>query len=321
MSGNEKPAAPAGPDPAPRPVPPGPAAAPGGARFPGVLDAILRLYRWRGRLLLGISIVFEVPAFAVSAFLGARMVADMTGLLGFSPLDPPATLPDTFPPLDPALMTNLTATLLGLVALGLVVGTLLTAALGLAVSEVVAGRPAGVLPILGRIARRMPALLVSEVLYLCLVGGVFLGGLVVASVPLALSPDPASGGPLVFVGIVFFVAVVVATVLIALRLAFWPQVVALEGLSGVAAFRRSWRLVTGSTWRVLGYAVALGLLGYMATLILSQLGGIAIDVAGRAGAPPVTLQIGWNVVVTVLVAPIAAAGMTLLFLDLRRRGA
>ena len=320
MSGNEGPASPIAPDPAPtpRPAPPGSPPGVGGPRFGQVLDAILRLYRWRGRLVLGLSAAFELPAFAISAVLGARMLADMTALLGFSPLDPPTTLPDAYPPLDGALLGDLLAALLGLVVVGIVAGTLVTAALGLAVADLGAGRSPTVLRTLGATMRRLPVLLTSEILYLGVVGGIFLGGMLLVSVPVALSPDPGSGGPLVFLGIVAFVGVMAATVFLALRLAFWPQAVAIEGTAPITGFRRSWHLATGSTWRVLGYAVALGLFGYMATLVLSQLGGIAIDLAGRAGAAPIALQLGWSIVVTVVVAPIAPLGMTLLYLDLRR---
>jgi hypothetical protein len=320
MSGNEEPMPRPGPDPeiSPRPAAP---PMPSGARAAGlgdVVDAIIRLYRRRARLLLGICAAFEVPLFALGALLGARLVGAMTGLLGFSPLDPPLTLPDSFPPLDAALVADLLASFVALIVVGMVAGALTTATLALAVAEVGSGRSPTVLGTLGRFVRRLPALLLSQVLYLCAIGAVLFGGTLLVSVPIGLAPDPASGGILVFLGIVAFVGVLAVTTFLSLRLGFWPQIVALEDRAGVAALRRSWRLVAGSTWRVLGYAVLLGLADYTLALVLSQLGGMALDLAGPASAAAVALRLAWNVAVTIIVAPIVPVGMTLLFFELRR---
>jgi hypothetical protein len=148
---------------------------------------------------------------------------------------------------------------------------------------------------------------------------VLFGGTLLVSVLIGLAPDPASGGFLVFVGIVAFVGVLAVTAFLSLRLGFWPQIVALEGKTGIAALRRSWGLVAGSTWRVLGYVVVLGLADYTLALVLSQLGGIALELAAPASTAAVALGLAWNVAVTVIVAPIVPVGMTLLFFELRRR--
>jgi hypothetical protein len=294
----------------------------GGTRTSGlgeIVDAIIRLYRRRGRLLLGICAAFEVPVFAVSALLGARLITAMTRLLGFWPLDPPTTLPDSYPPFDVALVADLMASFAGLIVVAMVAGAMTTAALALAISEVGVGRPTTVLGSLGPTLRRVPALLLSQVLYLCAIAVVLIGGTLIVSVPIGLAPDPASGGFLVFAGIVAFVGVLAITAFLSLRLGFWPQIVALEGKTGIAAMRRSWQVVAGSTWRVLGYLVVLGLADYTLALVLSQLGGIALDMAAPARGAAVALHVAWNVAVTVIVAPIVPVGMTLLFFELRRR--
>jgi hypothetical protein len=206
-----------------------------------------------------------------------------------------------------------------LVVVGMVVGALTAAAMAVALEEIAAGRPATVTGTIRRLAPRMPALLLGQAVYLVAVGASFVGGLVLASGLIGLSPDPASGGAIVFLGIVALVAVLALTIFLALRLGFWPQAAALQGAPAREALRYSWRLVSGSTWRVLGYAVALGLLDYLLTALLAQLGSLVVDVAVVDVDAAATLLLSWNLVVTVIVAPVVPLGMAMLFFDLRRR--
>lgn len=283
-----------------------------------VLDALLRLYRRRGRLLLGICAVVEIPVFLVSTALGTRLVTAMTSLLGFSPLDPPATMPTTFPPFDPAVVAQVLAIFGTLVVVGLVGGAVTTAGLALAVADVVGGRPPSIVGTLRRLLRLVSALIVGEAIFLFVVGGLLVGGSLLCAALLGLVPDPAAGGALVFLVIVIFVAVLATVAFLSLRLGFWPQVMALEGGSTPAALRRSWQLVTGSTWRVLGYTLVLVLADWTLTLLLSQFGDVVLGLAGSSGSVVVAIGVAWNVALTILVAPILPVGLTLLFLDLRR---
>ncbi|MFI5254474.1 MAG: hypothetical protein ACHQ15_03360, partial [Candidatus Limnocylindrales bacterium] len=303
-----------GDSPRPGPVPGRPAG------LGDVLDALIRLYRRQGRLLLGICAVVEIPVFVVSTALSARLVTAMTSLLGFSPLDPPATMPTTFPPFDPAVVAQALAVFGTLVVVGLVSGAVTTAGLALAVADVVGGRLPSILGTLRRLLRLVSGLIVGEALFLLVVGGLLIAGSIVSGALLGLVPDPAGGGILVFIVIVVFVVVVASVAFLALRLGFWPQVMALEGRSAPAALRRSWQLVTGSTWRVLGYTLILVLADWTLTLLLSQLGDVVLGVAGSSGTVVVVIGVAWNVALTILVAPILPVGLSLLFLDLRRPG-
>jgi hypothetical protein len=293
-------------------------AGPRALRLGDVVDGIIRIYRRRPVLLLAISAVFQVPVLLVTVPLGARLAASMTRLLGFSPVDPPAVLPDSFPPFEPSVAADLAVSLGALIVVGMVVGALTTATLALAIAEVGSGRSATAIAMLGRTARRLPALLLGQILYLGAVGAVFVSGLLLVSVLIGLAPDPASGGALVFLGLIVLVGVLAVTVFLALRLGFWPQSVAVEGDAAFGALRRSWRVVSGSTWRVLGFAVALGLIDYLLTVLLSQLGGTIVNGVAGGTDVGVTARLAWNVIITVVVAPIVPVGMTLLFFDLRR---
>ena len=110
---------------------------------------------------------------------------------------------------------------------------------------------------------------------------------------------------LILIGIPLLVFVLVAGV-------FYVQAVMIEGKGPMAALWRSWELVRGSWWRVLGIGVAFVVVLVAATFIASVPGlilGLANDTAG-------------NVLTTVggiLATPIGYIGATLVYFDLRVR--
>ena len=71
----------------------------------------------------------------------------------------------------------------------------------------------------------------------------------------------------VVVGIVGFVAALVATIWISIKLTLAVPAVVLEGARPVAALRRSWQLVQGSWWRVFGISLLAG-------IVVAFIGGI-----------------------------------------------
>jgi hypothetical protein len=90
---------------------------------------------------------------------------------------------------------------------------------------------------------------IAAVLVLTLI----IGGITVLLVQIA----PALGA---LFAVVASIAAVVALVIAFIRFAFVPQVLVLERTRVFQAFRRSWTLVYGSTWRVLGYLLLLSLI-------------------------------------------------------------
>jgi len=115
-------------------------------------------------------------------------------------------------------------------------------------------------------------------------------------------------------------AVVLSLVLIGLPLLvyvlvvwfFYTQAIIIEGQGPVAALLRSWALVRGTWWRVFGigivFVLVLGIAG-----VFAAIPGLILFMANE------TLG---NLLVsasTVLVAPIAYVGATLVYFDLRVR--
>ena len=287
-----------------------------------VVDGIIELYRTRARLVLGISAVLQGPVVIIDLILGAGMVDQLSMMVGFDVLDPPVPLPTSLPPLDPQAVWGFLGMAGAMVLIATVAGGLTTAALAVAIGEARLGRRPTLRGVFSRVLRRLGALVVTMLTVVGVITAGVVGGLLLVAAIVSLAPDPAAGGLPVFLGLVAAVGVVVLLTFLGLRWALWPQVVLLDGGAGITALGRSFRLVAGSTWRVLGYALAFGLATGILTQLLGQLGGIVVGlVTGPADTPGTLLRIMWAAAITIVMAPVVPAAMTLLYLDLRlRRG-
>jgi hypothetical protein len=117
-----------------------------------------------------------------------------------------------------------------------------------------------------------------------------------------------------------------AFVFFALRWSLAPQAAIIEGTAALKSLGRSWRLVNGSTWRLLGYALLIGLITVGLSLV-GLIGATVVDVVlsgGSAGATnPIAVVIGGVLSGLVVLAfvPWFVAVLTLFYFDLRwRRG-
>jgi hypothetical protein len=97
------------------------------------------------------------------------------------------------------------------------------------------------------------------------------------------------------------------------------QVVVVERLRFFAAMGRSRDLVQGSYWRVLGYALIGGLITVAASSVLAAAPAAAAAQFGLHLAARTAIADGVALVTTVLVTPVAALLMALLYFDLRMR--
>lgn len=126
----------------------------------------------------------------------------------------------------------------------------------------------------------------------------------------------AGGSVLTFLGLVVIVGTFAAVLFIAVRTTLVMPAIALEKLGALEGLSRSWRLVAGSGWRVLGYVIVIGLLAGLLGLLV---GGLALALArvdqstviGSASASIV------NTIVNIGLAPIGPIALTLLYFDLR----
>jgi hypothetical protein len=114
---------------------------------------------------------------------------------------------------------------------------------------------------------------------------------------------------------------------VGVRWQFVVMAIMLEGRGAVAALGRSWRLVSGSSWRVLGYLLLLLLVSFLVGLVVGVLSlivfGAGVDLrTGQAlpfSAARVAGQSALTVAIGLVIAPFYSAVMTLLYYDLRWR--
>ena len=133
-------------------------------------------------------------------------------------------------------------------------------------------------------------------------------------------------GPLVFLGIVVIVATLAVLIFVSIRLAFVVPAIVIEGETAVASLGRSWRLVSGSALRVLGYAITFGLLVGVISLIFTAVvelvvGSGIVIVGDQLAFDPVRYVISGLLaaLITIALTPIATIALTLLYYDVRFR--
>jgi hypothetical protein len=187
-------------------------------------------------------------------------------------------------------------------------------------------------PSMGDVVRRVGWRGIGRLLALTLLSALlFLLTVVVVALPVAglylLAVPAGVVGTVVGVPLVFCVLVVLYV-----RLAFAAPALLLERLGVVAAFRRSWRLGTGSWWRVLGVllltgliaSVASGLLrlpfGIIGNLVAVAMGdaGNSTSISGPLVVSAVVSSLG-TILSAAVTAPFTAAVVCLLYIDLRIR--
>jgi hypothetical protein len=179
-----------------------------------------------------------------------------------------------------AISHNALFVLLGLLV-SLAVPFLLTGALAQAVSARYLGRPMTV-------AQAYQALGTGTIL--TLIGVSFLSAI------------------LVLIGLIL---VVIPGIYVAVRFTVASQAAVLERQGVTDSLRRSWNLVEGNWWRVFGIVIVVTILvGVLETIAGRVVGAIAGDVLGTGLS---------TAVVGILIQPIQAIALTLLYYDLRIR--
>ena len=290
-----------------------------------IVDAVIGLYRRRPGLLLGLCAVLQVPAAILAGLILLPLPARLADMVGFDIFDPPATLDTTTVVPTPSLdqVMGIMGPIWLSVLVTIVAGTLTTVAVAHAVMRLRLGQTATVRATFGAVLRRLGPILLALAAYTLALLGLVLLAFVAFVVPLSLAPDAAAGGPLAFLAVLALAAVLVLTVFISIRWTFWQQAIILDGSGPLGSLGRSWRLVAGSTWRVIGYVVLFGLAAGILQGVLSQVGLIAVSAI--AGLVPqqveLVLRFAVSSLATLLLAPVVPVAMTMLYLDIRvRRG-
>ncbi len=122
-------------------------------------------------------------------------------------------------------------------------------------------------------------------------------------------------------GLVFLTLLI--TTLFVVRLMFFPQIVVLEGRGPLDALGRSWQLVRGSFWRVLGTVILISLLVQILVFIPGLIFGIGINAVFSDPLRDFAIRQSLSTLVgyisQMLFLPISIIAYTLLYYDLRVR--
>ena len=177
------------------------------------------------------------------------------------------------------------------------------------------------------LAALIGATLVMALIFLVVFGllfGCFIGILVAMS---AGAGQSESGSIFLAVFMVLgiigmFLLTVLITAFFIVRLMFFPQMVVLEGRGPLEALSRSWQLVRGSFWRVLGTVILISLLVQILIIIPGLIFGGIIgfvfsDPQDFAIQQSLSTLVGY--IAQILFLPVSIIAYTLLYYDLRVR--
>ncbi len=285
-----------------------------------LLDGAVQTMRQNPRVMLGMS----AAVMAVAAVLSTGLsIAGLPRLL--SAVDTPQSQLDSSQVAD-LIGGGISGLLLPAALQGLAV-VVLSGVLILAVSEAVLGRRPGAGQVWAKARSRIPALIGLSLLT---------GVLTLLGVAVLLGPGLAllavSGAAAAVALVIGVPAAVALAVLVYVRLAFAAPALLLEDLGVLAAMRRSWRLVRGSWWRVLGVLLITTIIASVANGLLQAPFSIVGAVIGAALAPDqtdavasralvITVVVGniGTVIASTVTAPFSAAVTALLYIDLRIR--
>jgi hypothetical protein len=257
-------------------------------RLGDIFDGTIKLVRSNPKAVLGMSAIAALLAAIPLAIGQAFLFGSMGSILS----DPTLAQSD-----DPAILGSFIGQYGGTFvsyAISFVVVTLLTGVLTRILGRAVFGGKMTAGEAWQASKTRMPALFgVVGLMALVMLAPVAVIAAVFAvliSAGLADSPDAAGGlVVLLLVLMIFYIAYVL---FFRTRFAFAPAAVVLEGRGPIDALRRSWSLVTGDFWRVLGILMLTALVVGMVAAVLQVpfvFGGTLIGLIGGGSAGTVVL--------------------------------
>lgn len=300
-----------------------------------ILGASFQVMRRNPRATLGPALILSViialvTALGLTAYIGALTRIDMTS----NPSDAAALMAGT-------VLIALLVMFAGVAAV-VVATAVLQAIIVTEVARATVGEKQTLRGLLAMVKGRLGAV-VGYTLLLILAGSVGIAlffGLTVAiaaGTATATTTNDIAGGIVLVFGLIAVGSIGAAVLWLWLgtKLAFVPASIVLERLPVFTAIARSWRLVRGYFWRVLGIQLLVSVMVYVASQVVSiplslvaSLGGTLLFPTGGSPEPAsfIAIAIVVGVVSALLVSIVTAVGLvlqsataSLLYLDLRMR--
>ncbi len=213
---------------------------------------------------------------------------------------------------------------LGIVALAVIIELILTGLLTVVIGRGVLGRKVTMGEAWQLALPRLPAILGAIVLAGLCILGLWVAVAVIVSVLVLVHVYAAA----IIIGILAAIAAFCVTVWFSIMFSLAVPVVVLERQGPVSALARSWRLVKGSFWRMLGILLLAGIVVSVAGFIL-QLpftflealfgGGGVFGLTGTRTIAAIIIGGVGSIVAGAVTRPISAGVTVLLYLDMRMR--
>jgi hypothetical protein len=266
-----------------------------------IIDATVTLYRSNFALLAGVVALLAVPQTILNMIFVSLLPTTTLG-----------TETGTGMELNAAAQTYATAAARGTGTgiIGVIFTVLITGALAQAVSARYLGRDETVLGAyadtgVGAFVRLFLALLLAIVALVALIA--------IVGILIVLGVVTGGGSPaMVLLGVLVGVAAFVLASYVTPHLYLIPQVIVLEGRGVFESIRRSWFLVHGSYWHVVGLVFLVG-------LMVGIISGIISGIVSLAALGNPVFITGVNGVVGLLLQPVSLGAVTLLYFDQRVR--
>ncbi len=290
-----------------------------------ILDQAFTIYRQAFVTLTGIVAIIHVPILIVQIISGLLFGGQ---LVNFFPTRAGAP-PPIFTPAQATTLITFGAITFALGVLTAVASIFQTAALSIVVSERFLGHTITIRQAYGRALQRWTSLL-GIILILGALNVVIFAGVVVPFFFIfflgALGGSGGGGnsvGGALFALLTCVLCVIIPAIFIAfyainIRLMFAAQTIVLENLGSVDGLRRSWNLVRGSFWRVLGISIALGVLVIIIAGVPTYVFNIGFSLLPWHEVA-LALNTATQSIISILILPIQFAAYTLLYYDLRIR--
>ncbi len=276
-----------------------------------ILDRAIRIYRENFVALVTIVAIVNVPLVLLQA-LSFLLIFPFGE--GFSPT---STLQPTM------ILVGVGLFVIGII--GAVFAVFELGALTLYVSERFMGRVITVRQAYSNAFKRGLSLVIGALLlflalfalFMLFFGAIFIPAILAALGGSGRDSATALAGFWVVCTCVLFVPGLLGILYFYTRWTFWTQAIMLESYNSTGGLGRSWKLVKGSFWRVLGFNIALGIMAIALTF------GASTTITFGAAFLPIPfgtmLQTVLNGIIQIIIAPLQYATLTVLYYDLRIR--
>jgi len=265
------------------------------------------IFRFAWRPMLVAATFILAPAYAISVPISATFSPSIDAWISEAQQAAQQSLP------QPPLPENFQIAVIALIVSTLVVlgaSLMASAAIVHIVDTTFRGDRVGALSAARFGLQRFGALVAAQILYVVSIAIIVMIGLMLSGALII------GAGLFAFVGLVALVGSVAGILFVVVRASLLVETISVEQLAGSVGFGRSWKLVSGNGWRVLGYLILLALVNLLVSVFIGSIAVAALGATDDSSSDIVVRSV-IDAVIGILTSPITPVVLTLLYFDLR----